>query len=77
MADISKLEEQANLLMQNVSGWETSTLERIGKRIKRYGKLSLADVKSINNIAISGQRIDLCEECFYEFVKFLEGGDKQ
>ena len=34
MADISKLEEQANLLMQNVNGWETSTLERIGKRIK-------------------------------------------
>lgn len=34
MADISKLEEQANLLMQNVNGWETSTLERIGKKIK-------------------------------------------
>ena len=51
MADISKLEQQADLLMQNVMGWETSTLERIGKRIKRYGKLSLADVKSINNIA--------------------------
>ena len=29
MADISKLEQQADLLMQNVSGWETSTLERI------------------------------------------------
>ena len=51
MADISKLEQQADLLMQNVSGWETSTLERIGKRIKKYGKLSMADVKSINNIA--------------------------
>ena len=55
MADISKLEQQADLLMQNVSGWETSTLERIGKRIKRYGKLSLADVKSINNIAVVKQ----------------------
>ena len=55
MADISKLEEQADLLMQNVSGWETSTLERIGKRIKRYGKLSLADVKSINNVAVVKQ----------------------
>lgn len=51
MADISKLEQQADLLMSNVSGWETSTLERIGKRIKKYGKLSMADVKSINNIA--------------------------
>lgn len=58
MADISKLEEQANLLMQNVIGWETSTLERIGKRIKRYGKLSLADVKSINNIAVVKQDMD-------------------
>jgi hypothetical protein len=58
MADISKLEQQADLLMQNVSGWETSTLERIGKRIKRYGKLSLADVKSINNIATVKQDMD-------------------
>lgn len=58
MADISKLEQQANLLMANVSGWETSTLERIGKRIKRYGKLSLADVKSINNIAVVKQDMD-------------------
>ena len=51
MADISKLEQQVDLLMQNVMGWENSTLQRIGKRIKKYGKLSLADVKSINNIA--------------------------
>ena len=58
MADISRLEQQANLLMSNVSGWETSTLERIGKRIKNYGKLSLADVKSINNIAIVKQDMD-------------------
>ena len=58
MADISKLEQQADLLMQNVSGWETSTLERIGKRIKKYGKLSLADIKSINNIATVKQDMD-------------------
>ena len=59
MADISKLEEQANLLMQNVSGWETKTLERIGKRIKKYGKLSLADIKSINNVAVVKGDLDL------------------
>lgn len=58
MADISKLEQQADLLMQNVMGWETSTLERIGKRIKKHGKLSLADVKSINNIAVVKQDMD-------------------
>ena len=58
MADISKLEQQADLLMQNVIGWENSTLQRIGKRIKKYGKLSLADVKSINNIATVKQDMD-------------------
>lgn len=58
MADISKLEQQANLLMQNVSGWEQNVLTRIGKRIKKYGKLSLADVKSINNIAVVKQDMD-------------------
>ena len=58
MADISKLEQQAELLMQNVMGWENSTLQRIGKRIKRYGKLSLADVESINNIATVKQDMD-------------------
>ena len=58
MADISKLEQQADLLMQNVMGWETSTLERIGKRIKKYGKLSLTDVKSINNIATVKQDME-------------------
>ena len=58
MADISKLEQQANLLMNNVSGWEQNVLTRIGKRIRKYGKLSLADVKSINNIATVKQDMD-------------------
>lgn len=58
MADISKLEQQADLLMHNVMGWENSTLQRIGKRIKKYGKLSLADVKSINNIATVKQDME-------------------
>ena len=47
MADISKLEEHANLLFDNVAGWENSTLQRIGKRIGKYGKMSLADVKAM------------------------------
>lgn len=58
MADISKLEEQANLLFNNVAGWESSTLQRIGKRIGKYGKMSLADVKAINNIAVVKQDMD-------------------
>ena len=58
MDDISKLEQQADLLMNNVSGWEQNVLTRIGKRIKKYGKLSLADIKSINNIAVVKQDMD-------------------
>lgn len=58
MADISKLEQQANLLFQNIAGWENSTLQRIGKRINKYSKLSLADVKAINNIAVVKQDMD-------------------
>ena len=52
MADISKLEQQADLLFNNVAGWENSTLQRIGQRIGKYGKMSLADVKAINNVAV-------------------------
>jgi hypothetical protein len=58
MADISKLEQQANLLFNNVAGWESSTLQRIGKRISKYGKMSLADVKAINNIAVVKSDMD-------------------
>ena len=58
MADISKLEQQADLLFNNVAGWESSTLQRIGKRIGKYGKMSLADVKAINNIAVVKQDVD-------------------
>lgn len=58
MADISKLEQQADLLMSNVSGWEQHVLTRIGKRIKKYGKLSLADVEAINNVAVVKQDMD-------------------
>ena len=58
MADISKLEQQADLLFNNVAGWEQSTLQRIGKRIGKYGKMSLADVKAINNIAIVKQDME-------------------
>ena len=58
MADISKLEQQADLLFNNVAGWEQSTLQRIGKRIGKYGKMSLADVKAINNVVVVKQDMD-------------------
>ena len=58
MADISKLEEQAQLLANNLSGWENSTLQRIGKRIRKYGKMSISDLKAINNIAVVKQDME-------------------
>ena len=58
MDNIQRLEHQADLLFQNIAGWENSTLQRIGKRINKYSKLSLADVKAINNIAVVKQDMD-------------------
>lgn len=45
------LEERADILAQNVAGWESSALQRLGRRIKRIGKMSPSDVQTINNIA--------------------------
>lgn len=50
--DISQVKELSDLLYKNIAGWEQSTLRRIGKRIGEYGKLSIADIQAINNVAI-------------------------
>lgn len=52
---MSKIENQADILFNNITGWETNTLKRIGRRIKTIGKMSVADVKALNNIAIVKQ----------------------
>lgn len=56
---MSKLENQADILFNNITGWETNALKRIGKRINQYGKMSVADVKSLNNIAIVKQDMNV------------------
>lgn len=43
-------EKYAQKLFKNISGWETRTLERIGKRLKAIGKLSAYDQQAIKNI---------------------------
>lgn len=53
-----KIEDKTNLLLKNISGWETSVLERIGKRINRIGKMTLADVQKINNLAVTKAEMD-------------------
>ena len=55
MTDLSLLEAQADLLAGNVAGWEQSVINRIAKRIGKTGKMSIADVQSLNNIAIVKQ----------------------
>lgn len=56
--NVSKLEQQANILFDNVSGWETRSLERIAKRIKKCGKMSVADIQAINNAAVAKGEMD-------------------
>ncbi len=59
----AKLEQQADLLFANINGWEQSVLERIGKRINKIGKMSVADVQALNNIAdIKGDMKEITKE---------------
>lgn len=58
MDDINILENQADILMQNVAGWENSVIEHIGNRIGKIGGMTPADVKMLNNIAAVTQDMD-------------------
>ncbi len=59
MSNVSKrLEEQADLLFNNVSGWQTNALRRIGRRVKSIKSLSYADLQALNNATIAKQDID-------------------
>ncbi len=42
----------AEALFNNISGWELSTLKRIGARVKAIGKMTPTQVKQLNNIAV-------------------------
>lgn len=48
------IEEAAQILADNVEGFETRTLQRIGKRIKATGRLNSADTKALKNMANIG-----------------------
>lgn len=58
MDEINILEKQADILAHNVAGWENSVIEHIGKRIKKIGGMTPADVKMLNNIAAVNQDMD-------------------
>lgn len=48
------IEQAAQILADNVEGFETRTLQRIGKRIKATGRLNSADTKALENMANIG-----------------------
>lgn len=57
------IEEQADLFEQRISGWEENALRRIGARIKKTGKLSVADVQSLNYISdVNGDINEIIKE---------------
>lgn len=59
MSNISeRLEQQADLLFNNVAGWERNALQRIGRRVKDIKSLSYADLQAINNAAIVKRDVD-------------------
>lgn len=59
MSEITdRLEKQADILFNNLSGWEASTLRRIGSRIGKTGRMSRANVKALNNIAAVKQDME-------------------
>ena len=59
MSNISeRLEQQADLLFNNVAGWERKALRRIGRRVKDIKSLSYADLQAINSAAIVKQDVD-------------------
>lgn len=48
------IEAAAQILADNVEGFETRTLQRIGRRIKATGQLNSADIKALENMANIG-----------------------
>ena len=52
--------------------------DRCGKEISNYDiKISSAKIhlwRVGENRTSAGQRIDLCEDCYVDFIKFLDGG---
>ena len=60
---------------------KTETIcDRCGREISRYYDIKNVSAKNQlwgvgKNRTSYGQRVDLCEDCFIDFVKFLESSD--
>ena len=55
---LDNLEKLTNKMFARVDGWETNALRRIGRRVKKIGSLSHADLQAINNAAIVNQDVE-------------------
>lgn len=53
------VEEWADVFAERIQGWELSSLRRIGERVNKYGKMSISDLKAINNAAVAKRDFDL------------------
>jgi hypothetical protein len=59
MPNLNFLQEQADLLAERYAGWEQRTIERIAKKVKKIGKMNLADVKALNNAAMAKEEMNI------------------
>jgi hypothetical protein len=48
MADISKLEQQADYIANNIEAWETLTISGVANKIGKIGKLTDEEIKAFN-----------------------------
>ena len=55
---LNNLEKLTNKMFARVDGWEINALRRIGRRVKKIGSLSHADLQAINNAAIVNQDVE-------------------
>ena len=64
-----ELELYAAKLSESVGDWEQDVLRQIGKRVNQISKMTVAEVKQLNNIATVKKDIDALEE--FELITFL------
>lgn len=70
------VEEWADVFAERIQGWELSSLQHIGERVNKYGKMSISDLKAINNAAVAKRDLDLIMQELAD-VTALNIGDLQ
>ena len=91
MYDTKQLEELSEVLFSNIEEWENNALTRIGNRVNKVGKLSVADAQALNNLAavkgdlkivyrelaeVTGKNIREIEKIYGDAVSATHEGNK-